>query len=66
MNDQIAFGNVETMKIYCNVYGSIYKYVVEEHAYFHPESLLRYHLNTCGIEIVQINLHYEKMQTTYE
>lgn len=66
MNDQIAFGTVNSMQIYCNVYNNIYEYINKQNVVFHPESLLKYHLIKNNISIVQIELHYSKFQTKYD
>ena len=44
LNDLIAYGDTEVMKVYSSLYRYLEEYLVNEHVIFHPESLLYYHL----------------------
>lgn len=51
MNDQIAIGDMQSMKVYCSIYDHVYKYVFEDDIILHPETLLHHHLQKLNIEI---------------
>ncbi len=57
INDQIAFGNFETMKIYCSCVDKIINYCKNK-VVFHPETLLKHHLNENNIKINRFNYSY--------
>lgn len=44
MNDQIAYGDPEMMKIYSSLYRNMEEYLIKDNVIFHPESLLYHHL----------------------
>lgn len=52
INDAFVLCNQENMQKYCNWYNMIPQYTINEGRMFHPESLLRYHLNQ---QLVPIN-----------
>jgi hypothetical protein len=56
-NDQLGFGNFQTMKIYSYVYDNMKEYV-KKNILFHPETILGYHLQTFNIKIERINYHF--------
>lgn len=58
INDQIAYGDKESMKIYCGVYDKIEEYVKKNHVSFHPETLLLHHLKTENIKVETFNYKY--------
>ena len=58
VNDQIAYGNFETMKKYSNVIHYIDKYV-NQGIPIHPETLLSWHLMTFMIKIKRFKFVYE-------
>ena len=57
INDQIAFGNFEAMKIYCNCVDEIINYC-KNRIKFHPETLLKHHLDKNNIKINRFNYSY--------
>lgn len=58
INDMIAFGNFETMKVYSSMYDYIDQYI-DNGVLFHPETMLRYHLDDKGIIIKNFKYTYE-------
>ena len=58
INDMIAFGNFEAMKVYSNMYDYIGEYI-SKNVLFHPETMLRYHLDNKGITIKNFNYKYD-------
>jgi hypothetical protein len=59
INDQIALGDYESMKIYCDLYNHLENYVVNDHCAFHPETLLHFHLKKQNISIKTFDFDYE-------
>lgn len=59
INDQFAFGSYEVMKAYCSLYLSVQKYY-DAGTLFHPESMLKKHLDTMEIEIVRLPITNRK------
>lgn len=57
INDQIAFGNFEAMKVYCNCVDEIINYC-KNRIKFHPETLLKHHLDKNNIKINRFNYSY--------
>jgi len=53
VNDQFAYGDYETMKIYFSLYLS-YKEYFNAGVKFHPEAYLRHHMEVNGIRIERI------------
>lgn len=58
INDQIAYGNQQSMQIYCDVYNNIEKYINELKVKFHPETLLKYHLDKNNIKVETFDFNY--------
>lgn len=58
INDQIAFGSVLAMTIYCGIYHHIPKYVYKEQAIFNPEFLLMFHINLHNLNIMRFPYNY--------
>lgn len=58
INDQIAFGPMLPMTIYCSLYNHIPKYVYVEQAIFNPEFLLMFHINHNNINIMRFVYRY--------
>jgi hypothetical protein len=58
LNDQIAHGTLEAMKKYAGLYSNIEKYCLVEKCIFHPETLLRYHVRSCGLNVVRYDFPY--------
>lgn len=51
INDQFAFGDYKSMKLYCNLYNH-YRYYFNGGLIFHPETYLKHHLR--DIEVIRI------------
>lgn len=59
-NDQIAVGSPVAMREYCSVYPDIDHHLQHTHGYIlHPESMLRFHLDTRNIPIVYFEYTYD-------
>jgi hypothetical protein len=58
INDMIAFGNFESMKVYSSMYDYIDEYI-DNGVLFHPETMLRHHLDNKGITIKNFKYKYE-------
>ena len=58
LNDQIAYGDFNSMKIYSAAYDYIDEYI-SKGVMFHPETMLRYHLDFNNIKIKEIDYKYE-------
>ena len=58
INDQIAYGDRESMRQYCSLYDHIEKYVTEQRITFHPETLLCHHLKQLNIPVKTFRFHY--------
>ena len=57
LNDQIAYGNFDTMKIYCDIYNQI-ENLCKEGVDFHPESLVLNQILKNNIRIIRFNYYY--------
>ena len=57
LNDQLAYGDYNSMKIYCNLYNFVESYNTHGIPY-HPEILLKYHLNCHVVRIERFNYNY--------
>ncbi len=51
MDDMVAFGDYESMKVYSDLASNIVRYCVHEKYIIHPESLIKYHLDSQKINI---------------
>ena len=58
INDMIAFGDFNSMKVYSTLYNHIDEYI-DKQVLFHPETMLRYHLDDKGISIKNFSYIYE-------
>jgi hypothetical protein len=58
INDQIAYGNIQTMTKYASVYHYIQNYVYIRKVIFNPELLLMYHLNDNNMNIIRFPYNY--------
>jgi hypothetical protein len=58
LNDQIAHGTFSAMKIYADLYNHISKYCLEQGCLFHPETLLKWHLDKNQLKIRRFNFLY--------
>ena len=70
INDQIAYGDIQSMTYYCSLYHYIIKYVYVDKQIFNPEFLLMYHINLVNANIIRFpykyKLHPDRMkQDTY-
>jgi hypothetical protein len=53
INDVFAFGARDSMLYYCSLFNSIEKYIAEDNVFFHPETLLKHHLNLSGYKVIR-------------
>jgi hypothetical protein len=58
VNDQFAYGDFESMKYYAQCYQMINTYCYINNIIFHPESILRYHLETGNMTIKRFPWNY--------
>jgi len=58
INYQVAYGNYDTMKKYSEVVNNLQKLCGEQHITYHPESLLKYHLENEGLNVVRFPFNY--------
>lgn len=59
INDQIAYGNFDIMKNYCELgNGNVEKLHLEKNIRYHPETLLFHHLKSYNISITRPNFSY--------
>ena len=58
INDQVAIGSYKLMKKYCMVYPNIELYLKNENNYYHPETLLSYHIYYNKINIKDFDFIY--------
>lgn len=56
-NDQIAIGSFQAMKIYSHLFDEIEEYATKTK--FHPERLLKVHLETHRMNVVCFTFHYQ-------
>lgn len=57
-NDNIAYGNVKSMEIYCNLYYSIRKYVEDDNITFDNKTLINHHMSINEIHIKTFKFDY--------
>lgn len=62
INDQFAFGSMESMKIYSSLIQHIFNYY-DSGALFHPESLMKYHIQQSKLNIIRFSFDYHLNQT---
>jgi hypothetical protein len=55
LNDQVAYGNLNTMKLYSDLYNNLNIYNTVR---CHPETLLKHHVNFCKINIERFQFGY--------
>jgi hypothetical protein len=58
INDQIAYGDLESMKTYTELYDNILNYNQNYNIRIHPETLLKYHLQKTKMNIVRFEFNY--------
>ena len=58
INYQVAYGNYDTMKKYCDLVNNIQKLCGEQHISYNPETLLKHHLQNEGLNIVRFPFNY--------
>lgn len=59
INDQIAYGNFDIMKKYCELgNGNVEKLILEEKTRYHPETLLCHHIKLSKISTTRPNFSY--------
>ena len=59
VNDQIAFGDSNTMRRYCLLVNFVFEYCNQNNVIYNPEILLKYHLEERKINIERFNFVYE-------
>jgi hypothetical protein len=57
LNDQFAVGSLESVEIYCSLYDHLIQ-MLEDGVCFHPETLLRVHLERNKIQVKRFELNY--------
>lgn len=57
INDQVAYGDNESMKKYCECIDNILN-LCNNGVKYHPETLLYHHLNSIGLSVRRINFSY--------
>jgi hypothetical protein len=58
INDQIAIGNGRVMKIYLACFHRMIYYVIKENVLFHPETLLKYHIQKSQLQVQRFHFPY--------
>lgn len=58
INYQIAYGNYDAMKKYCDLVNNLQKLCGEQRISYHPETLLKKHLENEGLSIVRFPYNY--------
>lgn len=58
LNDQMAYGDFDTMKIYCDVVHNIKKMCEEQDLTFHAESMLKKHIENSGLHLERFRHFY--------
>lgn len=58
INDQIAYGDAQAMRVYSGVYASMGEYL-EQGVPFHPETLLHHHLTVRGASVRRFPFDYK-------
>lgn len=58
VNDQIALGDTYAMQVYCNCVDFLMYSLTKENVNFHPETLLKAHLNRNRVPIVRFDFSY--------
>jgi hypothetical protein len=59
VNDQMAFGDYESMKKYTSLYQHLNNYIKNKVVNYHPETMLNYHLKNMDLNIVRIYYPYK-------
>lgn len=58
INYQVAYGNYDTMKKYSDLVNNLQKLCGEQKIRYHPETLLKHHLENEGLNIVRFPFNY--------
>lgn len=58
--DLFAYGNLQTMKIYCSIFININKYCKNKRIYYHSEFLTKYNLEYNKIDTIFFDMKYEQ------
>lgn len=58
INDQVAVGDFDSMKKYCDLYDHLEHYVNSKQCNFHPETLLLHHLRSSDLKIDKFHFDY--------
>lgn len=57
LNDQMAYGDAESMHVYSELYNSLKDYN-DAKVYIHPETLLKYHMQSRNINVIRFRYPY--------
>jgi len=58
LNDQMAYGDFKTMKKYCSLVNDIEKLCKEQGLLFHPETMMKKHVENSGIHLERFSHFY--------
>jgi hypothetical protein len=58
LNDQMAYGDYETMKKYCELIDHIEKLCKEQGLLFHPETMMKKHVENSGLHLERFSHFY--------
>lgn len=58
LNDQMAYGDFNTMKLYCNMVNEVKKMCHEQKVLFHPETMLLKHVQNIGVHLERFSHFY--------
>jgi hypothetical protein len=58
LNDQMAIGDLDTIKRFMNVYSDIHRIYSDTHVLFHPESYVRLFTTMCRFKVMRFKLDY--------
>jgi hypothetical protein len=59
LNDQLAFGSYESMKIYLSLYNELKTELLDKGCIFHPETILKNYMYLKNINVIRIPLKYK-------
>jgi hypothetical protein len=66
LNNQIAYGNYNAMKKYSDLVNNLHKLCGEQRIKYHPETLLKQHLENEGLTVVRFPYNYSLHQKRHE
>ncbi len=59
LNDQMAYGDMDAMALYCSTFFHIPDYCTKDNIVFHPETILRHHIEKRGLILKRFEFPYE-------